>query len=463
MLVSYRQTFFTIFAIFYIVLLPFLIILSLGYDVNFQNAKLNNTLTIKVESYPRGGNLINYDQKFQTPAELRIQDGKELFLKLETTDFFDESFRFYSKSGQNNTARVLDLWLLPKKSNTLSDFGGKIPLSILSENLVLFSRNDEVFISNYSFAGLQGEEIKVKKSSATEIKPGNWQTLLENVFWQKDLGLVLYKQSVSSWQIFDLNQFSMKFVAVAKVSETDILLLDTETNLWSLNFNSRDLNFLDSGVEGLSFTDSPDSIWLYKPSKIYRLNRSAALQDSINLENFIHTTSPSLSSLGTNSNSLSDKNFLAKSLFLGMVFNIQNSVYYIPDSNRSNVQVVSSDTLAYGGINSNLFWVDKEQNFFVYDLLLKNQRSLGKLDFKNDELENLKIVYYPKWTRVFVYSESRVYSLWYDTKILNQSILKYYSVLWLTDSSCLPLIFDSYQFCLSENKLVSYKNNSLPF
>ena len=80
---SKRRAIFTVFAVFFVILLPFIVILSLGYGIDIQKGSVSNNLTVKVQTFPRNSNIFAGDNKFQTPAELSIPAGQQTKLRIE--------------------------------------------------------------------------------------------------------------------------------------------------------------------------------------------------------------------------------------------------------------------------------------------------------------------------------------------------------------------------------------------
>lgn len=460
---SYRQTFFTIFAVVYIILLPFLIIFSLGYDLDFKNKTFNNTLSIRIETYPRNALVPTQSQTFKTPTDLRTEDGKELTLDVNLDGYQTESFTFKSLPGTNASAKVQSLWLLPQNEDQKIDYSSNRFISILDDRNLIFSSGDNYFIQGYGFSGLQGnqEQLIVEKSSR-KLNPGRWEILLDDTYWQKDQEFMIFMRN-DRWSLLDLKNYPFKVRSVARVSPSQFLILDSEKNVWVLNSKDLSYEFVDTGFSGMAFTDSPDMIWLLDDKKIYRLLRSSQNFLPNDLRTGVYAENIIISELASGIKPDKFNNFVAKSIFLGLIFKIDDRVLYIQDSNKSIWQVIASNVQAVGTNNSTLFWVDSQKSLFSYNLLLKNQVSFGRLDLESDDVSNYSLSYFVRWKRLLIYTDKEIASTWFDTEIVNESIIRYYPKKWLSDNLCYAKIIDNYQFCIQDESFLIYKNNSIPF
>jgi hypothetical protein len=460
---SYRQTFFTIFAVVYIILLPFLIIFSLGYDLDFKNKTFNNTLSIRIETYPRNALVPTQSETFKTPTDLRTEDGKELTLDVNLEGYQSESYTFKSLPGTNASAKIQSLWLLPQKEDQRINYSGSKFISVLDDRNLIYSRGDNYYIQGYGFSGLQGnqEQISIEKSDR-KLTEGRWEILLDDAYWQKEQEFMLFKRS-EKWSLLDLKNYPFKVRSAARVSPTQFLLLDSEKNIWSLNTKDLSYEFVDTGFVGMAFTDSPDMIWLLDNKKIYRLLRSSQNFLPTDLRTGVYAENSIIADLTSNLNTDKYNNFVAKSLFLGLIFKINDRVLYIQDSNKSIWQVIASNVQAVGTNNSTMFWIDSQKSLYSYNLLLKNQVSFGKIDLESDYISNYNLSYFVRWKRLLIYTDKQIASTWFDTEIVNESIIRYYPKKWIVDKFCYAKIIDNYQFCAQDDNFIIYKNNSIPF
>lgn len=459
MLSVYRSLFFNIFAIFYIVSLPFLIILSLGYDLSLKNQNFSNALTVHIESTPRNAEIKTKNVIYKTPTELKIPQNQVTSLTIQSPNFLSETMIFSGNLGENTAARVDNLWMLPRNPNNifgLQDFKG---LNILSPDLLLLQKEKQYFVQSYGFSGIENKALAIQNSNNIIINTGNWERLLENTFWKKDQNLILHQDANKNWQFVDLKVFNPEFVSVAKISNFEIILLDTDQILWLLDLNTQVLSFLDKGYQGLAFTDSPDTIWLLSDDTIFNPKRSNLGSGNFNPQSDIYARSSIFKSNLETNKVLTFDNFLPKSVFLGIIFKIQDSLLYLADSNKSNIQIIARDVSFLSSQNSTVFWLNKDQDFFAYNFFLKQRNYFGKISSQG---KDIRIAYFSRWRRIFIYDDKEVISFWYDTEVTNKSIINYSPNSWI-QSRCLPQIQDNYQFCINEKELLVYKNNSIPW
>jgi hypothetical protein len=437
--------------------LPFLIILSLGYDLSLQNKSFSNTLAVYIETVPRGAEIKTKNYTYKTPTELKIPQNQETSLLIKKDNFIDESLVFSPVQKENTTVKLSNFWMLPAKPSNNFRLEDSQGLTILSKDYILTKNQDNYFVQDYGFGGLQSKPMIIQNSSNSQIKSGSWRILLENFFWKEDQNILLYQNSNKIWEFLDLKKFGIEFVSVAKISNFQLILLDNQKILWSLNLNTNILSFLDKGYEGLSFTDSPDIIWLLSQNKILALRRNFINLESFSVQKETYATSNLFNIKSKNSQVLSFNNFIPKSVFLGTAFKIQDSIFYINDSNKSNIQVIAKNVAFVGTQNSTIFWLDKDKNFFSYSFLLKQKQHFGQI---NVSLDDIKISYFSHWKRFFIYSPEKVISFWYDTDATNKSVLDYSINTWI-NNDCFPEILDNYQFCIAPQEMIVYKNNSI--
>lgn len=460
-----RQTIFTIFAVFFIVLLPFIVILSLGYGIDIQKGSVSNNLTVKLQTFPRNADVFVGDKKFETPAELSIPAGQPTQVKVEKANFFGENFDLVSRANENSTVRIEGLWLLPKDSEARFESDNNKILNILDKNYLILEKPDNggYGIANYSFAGIRDEFIKIENPDKVKIETGTWQLLLQNVFWEQEQNLILYQKNTNQWEVIDLGLFPHKFVSIASLNKNQVLLLDSEGNLWFLNNDNKSLVFIENNISGLSFTESPDMIWILSQDSIFRFERDNLDPANINFANNDFSSSRLIFQATKEINPEAFNSFVTKNLFLGLVFKIGQEAIYIPDSNKESYKLIATDIKSLGTSGSTIFWLDSQNNIHTYNLLINQERliTLPKLNYDSDS--EIILSYYSNWKRLFVYTQKQVATVWIDLEINNDSILNYSSFLWLDNQGCFGTVNNNYQFCTKDNALAIYKNNSFPF
>jgi hypothetical protein len=468
MLNRYRTFLFTIFAGFFVVSFPFLIIYSLGYDLNFRSQSLQNSLTAYIQTVPRGANIPTKQRIYKTPIELKINPNQFTEVSVESDEFVTEKFVF-SSTDQNAAVRVDNLWLLPNTaSNTVSVAEGFSPVNFLSDRYALLERDSRMYIQGYNFGGLESEPSELDLDYSDDFKNTRWEMLLEDIFWHPGLNILLSRTSSNDWRVVDLSALPFSVSSVANISPTQVLLMSRTGSLWLYNLETEVYVFLDNGIDGLSFTDSPDNIWVLKYDSIYRVDRSNSevLVENFNLESNLHASFAQIGDLSQRIKEPDFEKFVSKNLFLGLMFKINDTTFYISDSDSSLMQIITQDAIAVGTSNSTVFYLDEDLVLNSYNLFNKDWQTFGSLfEYLGEDFDpsDVRINYYQTWNRVIIYDLDQVISIWFDTTNVNTPIVQYFPVSWIQDEYCYFEIIDNNQFCFNDNNLKFYKNNSIPW
>jgi hypothetical protein len=461
---GFRQTIFTLFAVFYIVSLPFLIILSLGYDFDLQSKNLDNTLTVKVETIPRGANIPFQSKEFVTPTEFRTSDGVSFTMDIRHTGYLSDRFTISGKKGVNSIARIDKLRMLPEKVEYSQESkSGTSLVSILSPNYTLVkkqvSTSESVYaIQSMGIGGFQGEPEIIAANFNRQIEFGWWIELYDNVFWNRASGYVLYQIPGSKWQVFDLYLYEQEFVSIIRVNNKRLLALDTAGALWTLDLETTQIGFVDSGYSGLSFSQIPDAIWFWKENKLYREDRAS----------FDPSDFPRASSLFYQFNKNFDtfpsfNGFSVQAVYFGLSVKLDNQLYYLPDANNRSYMMFTDDAKFFGSYENVVFWITSDNKLFAYHLNRNTTQSLGRLSLEDAEMADIRLVYNLEWSRLFIYTETKVHSVWYSGEFQNQAIVGYYPILWVDNSQCLSELISNNQFCIQPTSLLVYRNNNVAF
>ena len=117
-----RKFLFRFLAIFFIINVPILVFLVLGYDLDLQSKKVVNMLEVSVETRPAGAKITNFgkDLNLTTPTNLKVNAGNTLDLEIARDGFLSERFGIYGPTGYNSNFQISNLWLLPEKSQTIT-------------------------------------------------------------------------------------------------------------------------------------------------------------------------------------------------------------------------------------------------------------------------------------------------------------------------------------------------------
>jgi hypothetical protein len=475
MIPRYRQKIFRIFSVFFILVAPFLIIYSLGYNLKLQSKgsgsslEIENTLDFRIETFPSGARLYNHENQIldKTPGDLMATDNQVLQLKIEKEEYVEEKFTLWAEPDKNTSVKITKLFLLPKNSEEVEDFAKEIlePLTILSNKYVLFTDQDKLFVGTYSFGQFLDQREEVATNVKRKIFPGKWKLLQEDTYWNLNQQLIITRFE-GKWFLKDFEEMPFRVISAAKIDETNCLILDENGKLWNYDFEEDEYSFLTNHIDGLTYTSAPDNIWLLQGEKIFSFTRNREIiNNSFDLSQNIYSTNNQLLLLRNSVENVYDypsDYFAVKNSFQGIIFKIADNLFYVPDSNKQNWRQLAEEVKLVGSQENLVIWLDEKDDLFVFNFFPEDYKYLGKVKLQGD-FKQMELNYYAPWKRILVYSESQVYSAWYDKEIPNPSITKYYPSLWINDASCFGNVYEKYQFCLRDNKLINYKNNSLSF
>lgn len=454
---------------------------SLGYGLDLSERKLNHSVDITLQTTPSGALVKANGSPVTTtaliPTRLTAKDGYLINLEVTRDGFLSEKLDLWGQPGANTTARINPLVLLPENFNVFVKDPEKTLLSLVTENLVLYQQNNQLVVQLYSFSGLLGNpEIVVSEfMDVNKILPSFWTSLSNNLYWQEATNLLLYKQA-NLWYLFDLNKTNLSIQQMARVDAETILVLDSEGKVWlldlpnSLNFFQqplRAISFLIGDIQGITFTRSPDIIWFLRRGQIFAVSREnvqnlSSVLEYRELDSYEYTNIATLDASVNFSATKKIVRFLASYVHQGLVFQIDQKLYYVPDFAKNDPVLISPEVFSWFAAGSSLFWLDQDFNLYVHNLNLNIKKFLSQFNLDPGiTYHELRIFYYSKWKRVFVYTPQEIYALWFDKDIFNDTVVAYYPILWVNKASCLSRISNDYQFCLLDGQLISYSNTYL--
>ena len=251
------------------------------------------------------------------------------------------------------------------------------------------------------------------------------------------------------WLSIDLDKINLKAQSVARVNSSNVVILDTDNNLWVYNFDIGQTKFIDTGFVKMKMLSMPSTIWLWKNDTIYRLEPADVLSESIAWSRYEYL-----------------KNYLieeqkgqvldVQNLYQGIVFQVGRYLLYVPDYKKNYWQVISSNAHSLTTANESIFWLDTDKNLWTHNFNNNLVRNLAQ----NVELTE-KIVYFDGWKRIMLYYKDQVDSLWYNKDVTNNTIKSFSRQSWITNQNCYPKVIDRVQYCLQNQDLRIYKNNNL--
>lgn len=447
----YRALYFRTFVLFFLIILPFLVLFTLGYDINLNKSGLSQSLVISLETLPRNSKVVEKNKIVgNTPTEIKSETNTPITLDVVQDNYFPEKFTFLSAS--NTVANISNLTLIPKSPIILSkNLSNQSLVAILNDRLILTKEAGNFYIKNYTFGGIENNQVLVNNSEKIALLNNHFIDLGGAYYFYDSQSLLLLRDE--KWIFKDLKKFPFKVVKVVK--KNTVFLIQTDNGqLWSYETETNLLKFIESDISGLSKTINSDFIWILKGSQVYRI-------DNFNDLNFQFTANRQYYSYDTIKKSNSSRSFFdVKSVFQGIVLKYDEDLIYIPDFDTKQTIPITNKAKSFETIGSSVFWISDNGSLFANNLELKNEVTFDQIMLKKESLENIKISYYIPWKRLFIYSDNEVNTVWFDKSVLNTSILKYFPYTF-SSGDCLVGIAEKNQFCIEDNKLVSYRNTKV--
>lgn len=458
-----RRTFFLVFAIFFVTCLPFLILFSLGYSLNFKNPEIKNSLSVKLQTIPSGADILaNEDKKGQSPIDLAISENQNINLKIRLKEYFTEEFTI--SSGDNNSiVNLSNLWLLPLKSENISNINFEV-IQIISDNIALVKSNDRLWLQSFSLAGFDNTPQLIQtenKSSAKDIdfpkmeikyqqklndNQSPWQKISNSAFYRDNL--LLWKRE-GFWQFIDLKKIDIDVKKIAKIDDNHLAILEVGKKLWVFNPDTTEIKFIDQGIETMQSAGNPNRIWLWRYNTLFRFNPADILSGNLDWNRNLFLKN------GLIADEI-DGTFDVQNVFQGTAVQVGKYIFYVPDSKENQWQLLTTKTKQFATENETLFWIDDNNNLTSINLYNGYKRYITTLGYTPTSFGFVK-----EWNRLVFYSPNSVGSIWYNKDVLNSDIKIYNNSTWINNQQCYNKVISKVQYCVENKALVVYKNNNL--
>ena len=233
----------------------------------------------------------------------------------------------------------------------------------------------------------------------------------------------------------------------------------------------------------MSFLETK-TIWIVQNSQIFRLE-SGRIENWNLKKNFFATNK--FGSLGNSCGKFEVKSFLQ-----GYIFLIDQSLWFLPDSDRRNWLVLANLVDSFETFEESLFW-QSGQNLYNYNSITGLEKYLGQIEL-NTQKQNTVMFYDFNWRRLMIYATGKntdknnfsinldnsqnlknpqstqkitnsdstnlnqVWSVWFDKSNPSSQNIIFYPKIWLENKNCLNKIQDQLQFCLQDENLITYGN-----
>jgi len=467
----YRHNIFRLFALFFVVMTPFLAIFSLGFDPDFSggSGSLNHTMAVTVETFP-GSSVVAVDgtEVMNQNGEFKTRDGAFVPISITQEGYISEEFSVWSRRQTNSLAKITPLYLLPAQSDQVASFADTQPdiLEIVDEDIVLFGSSEQYFISQFDVNGQRGEQLAVENPGNLDLAGDVWESLREDAYWSiKNQALLL--QSSDGWQLVSVGTSIVRVAGVVQIDDRFVLLHTDTQQVWLHDLETDEMEFIDAGVTGLTFTDTPDVVWVWKGDTILRFTRNLEVISAWDASMATTYSQPRLLQLPQSSYQYSvdePARFVVKNAFQGVVFFVDSFVYYVPDAQPDQWIFVASDVMVFAVDSSTLFWHALDGSIFARNLSEEFDVLLGNIAFQGAPREQ-SLFYFNSWKRLFVYSPSSISSVWFDknTKADSPSAatIGYHPQTWVRDAACYREVVDRLQFCIHNTSIDVYRNQFL--
>jgi hypothetical protein len=470
-----RKNFFMVFAVFFIICTPFMILYSSGFSIN--NTEIINSIAIKTDTIPRLADiLIDNKKTATTPHELSTTETGNINFGIQKEGFVSENFVIAKENNQNSFADLTNFWLLPKtsaisftsKEASTTNSKSISNSQIISENqsIVEYQVGNKLALGIMDF-GIAGQVGEVQPISSSAVVGGkslielelNTQTKIKllsaNQEYKKIGNDLLFKNNIllikrnGYWLSKDLDKLDLKVQNIARVNSSSVTILDTEKNLWSYNFETEQSRFIDTGFSKMKTLSTPSTIWLWKGDTIYRLEPADVLSENIIWNRYEYVKSRIVEEQN-------GQLFDVQNLYQGIVFQVGKYLLYVPDYKKNQWQVISSSAFSFTTQGESIFWLDTDKNLWTHNYNNNLIRNLAQ----NIELTD-KISYSDSWKRIMLYYPNTVDSIWYNKDIVNNTIKSFSKQAWITNQNCFPKVVERVQYCIENQELRIYKNNNL--
>lgn len=445
-----RQIFFRLYAIFFIVITPFIIIYSLGYDLNWQSRSLSKNLIVNINTIPSGAQVdIENSVQFKTPVELRFSTNSPQQISISKDGFREENIVIWSDLDSNTNLRIDNYSLLPDTFDPIYQLPKQSSfLNFLPKNKYLYEVNNLLFLQDYDPLGVNNPIPITNQIPFDKFKSGDWEDLGLNYFWNYEEKLILYfDQTTLTWNSLDINTVILEAHDIARVSNSSFLVLDNQSNLFIWEPADEIVSFLDSGYNGLESRQFSESIWLIKENNLIRLNKNR-----VSYTNILDSEDKFLYSMTTDT---IDENIdlKVKNSFRGVSLKMGEDLIYLNDVEPQKVNIISKNIKNFTTTKNSIIYLDKDNNLGLYNFEFNTQKNLAKLS----DSDVSKIHYSEKLNRILLYSNS-VESVWFDIDEIHSNIIQYPYTEWIDNPNCQIYTEDRYQMCVRDGELIRYSN-----
>ena len=447
-----RHLLFRIYAIFFIIITPFVVIYSLGYNFDWATGRLTRNLFLNVQTIPRAASVeLPSGRTYTTPAALRISSSTPQRVVVTAEGYHPEEFRVWTDLTQNTTAYLQGLILLPVEGETLERLPAEREfLNFLPTNRFLATQNNLLYLYTYSPNSISAPVPVTTQVDKSRVETGEWAKVGKSAYFNNQTSLLLYLDpTLSTWRLEDLNQTVPDSAYIVATGRGSFLVLDTQGNLYLWDLSRQTVQFIDSGYHGLVRSANSEFIWLRRGDTLLQLNQLQATYASLIQapEQFAFATFQGPASAQV-------ERLEVARVYRGLGVTVGETLYFVGDTTPevAGVVAVNVEAAAYG--EEALFYLDEAGEVQMYNLVYDNQKSLTYVDSPREA----RLHFDPVLKRLLIYTPERVQAVWVDPKNFSNHLLTHSVVTWVEGQRCQVSTTVRTQVCAGENELIKYQN-----
>jgi hypothetical protein len=458
MIPSYRKFIPKLFFVIAVITIPLIIILSSGNAVN-QNNSITNSSTIKINALPAFSDIKIGEKSINTlNSDIKIIENTSTSISIEKENFQKEIWDFYSPKGVNSLVNLDPVFLLPLKSVDLqSEYNIK---NILDNNIAISEKDGKLFLSPFDLTSIKTPfpiDVSLDKVNNRALK------IDSKTFYFPISNILIYNLG-DKYQILELAKVLSNINFVAKISDTNLLVSNTNHELYNYNFETKEFKFLTTGVYSMQAYEENNSIYILTDNGIYKVDRGSVVTSDIFQQSKIVFKNQSEGIDKSKYTKQAKNNFAIKYLSNATLLKFNGNLY-INQEGIKEWKLIAKNINQFTVADSKVFYLDENYNLLSLDVYEQQFFYIGS--FKKDESNEAKLVYSNEWSRVLFYSGNSIQSIYYNKNyiptIASSPILYNIKNDWLQDNFCYSAIVEKTQFCVRENKLKLYRNvNFLP-
>ena len=449
-----RRIFFRLYTVFFLIITPFIVVYSLGYNFDLNSRMLVTNLIVNISTLPSGSDVQLGEDTFTTPLDLRLSSSAAQPITISEQGYASESLVVWSDLHQNSNVNLKNLVLLPQESETITSFSSATNfLNFLPGNKILYAVGDILFLQDYSLSSIGSPITIVSELKAEDFSTGNWESLQLNYYWNHTTGTLLYLDPVSTtWQAMNLQSIVLQATDIARVSSNRFLIIDELSNLYSWEPSSSQISFLDSGYFGVEARPQSDSVWLSRSNGLARINKNR-----LNYENILASRDTYLIPFeqSTSLNTPVDLQ-VSHRAYRGTIVRAGSDLFYIADNNPGVINTISRTARLHTIYNNAVFYSTATGALQMYDFDQDRQKNLALV---KDTQSLQYLTYDPSLKRLLMYSGDGVQAIWVEPQEIAPNIISHPRSTWVdTNYTCQRYISNRSLVCFSRGELMRFTN-----